>query len=125
MNLLCVDDEEWVLKSIRRLLKGTACNLIMAQTAQEALSFLKDNKVKMVISDFRMPDMNGAEFLTIARQSSPHSMHILLSSWTDGRQIRQAIRRGAINKVMSKPWNNEELLSEIHQCFSQTAKLID
>lgn len=125
MNILCVDDEPWVLKSIKRLLKGTNYSLYTANSGKEAIDIISNElpskeSIDLVISDFRMPEMTGVEFLNIAREKLPDATHILLSSWTDGKKIREAIENGAIDKVISKPWNSDELLSEIHHCFAQS-----
>ncbi len=117
MKILCVDDEVWVLKSIQRLFKKTNYALEFVTSGHEALEILAQKSVDLIISDFRMPQMSGLELLQQARILQPFTKNILLSSWTDGKQIRQAVESGTIDKIISKPWNNDELLAEIHLCF--------
>lgn len=66
-TILCVDDEPHILSSLRRLLKPCGYQFLGASSAEEAIARLAEEKVDLIISDMRMPGMQGAEFLAIAR----------------------------------------------------------
>jgi FixJ family two-component response regulator len=70
-----------------------------------------------VVSDQRMPDMNGTEFLERVRDLYPDTMRMVLSGYTDLAMITDAINRGAIYRFLTKPWNDDELREHIRDAF--------
>ena len=108
-SILCVDDEPSVLNTLRRLLRSTQFNVFIASSAAEALDLLTQEPIDIVISDMRMPVMNGAEFLTKVVQLHPDTYRILLTGFSDIQSTVSAINEGKINRYVQKPWNNDEL----------------
>ncbi len=108
-RVLIVDDEPEIARSLRRVLKGTY-EVDMVESADEALARLDELRPDVVISDFRMPDMNGAELLSDVRRRLPDSIRLLLSGYTDLDTQLLADHAGSISKFVKKPWKNEELL---------------
>lgn len=109
-NVLCVDDEKSVLKSIKRVLKTGNYNVFLANSGQEGLFLLEYQPIDIIISDMMMPNMNGAEFLAESLQYSPDAVRILLTGHADLDSTIAAINEGKIQRFLHKPWDNTELL---------------
>ncbi|HMK56314.1 MAG TPA: response regulator [Dissulfurispiraceae bacterium] len=109
IRILCVDDEPNVLNSLRRLFMDDDYTVLTASSAQEGLLILDHELVQIVISDYRMPNMNGVEFLREVRTKWPDTVRIVLSGYADTASIVSAINEGEIYKFIPKPWNDDEL----------------
>ncbi|MBD3232587.1 MAG: response regulator [candidate division Zixibacteria bacterium] len=114
-KILTVDDEEGILKALRRLLKNLDVKVLSATNGNEALEILKKEKVPIIISDQRMPEMTGVEFLNKSIDISPDSIRILLTGYADIEATIDAINSGAIRYYINKPWDDETLLSRIRE----------
>lgn len=117
--LLIVDDEENILRSLGRLLRRDGYSLLTAANGPEALELLARHPVGVIVSDQRMPGMNGSEFLERAKDIRPDSVRIMLSGYTDLQSVTDAINRGAIYRFLTKPWDDELLRENIRQAFEQ------
>ncbi len=109
IKILIVDDEELVLKALRRLLIDEKYTILTTTSAEEGLEILKKEEPQIIISDYRMPGMNGVDFLKKAFIRKPDSIRIVLSGYADTSSIVDAINEGRIYKFIPKPWNDEEL----------------
>lgn len=116
-NILLVDDEVNVLKSLRRLLIDTDHKIFSAGSGEEGLQICDREEVALVISDYRMPSMNGVQFLTKVRDQHPHTIRMILSGYADVAAIVEAINDGQVYKFLSKPWNEQELLTTIQRAL--------
>jgi two-component system NtrC family sensor kinase len=115
IKILCVDDERNVLKALRRLfMDEDSYEIFIAESGAEGLKILEEEgNIRMVISDYRMPEMTGVEFLHQVNERWPETMRIVLSGYADTVAVVEAINEGQIYKFIPKPWNDEELLSTI------------
>ncbi|HEV8691886.1 MAG TPA: EAL domain-containing protein [Ideonella sp.] len=120
-TLLLVDDEENILASLRRLLRRDGYHIVTAGSAAEGLLRLAENEVDVIVSDQRMPQMTGVEFLRRAKQLYPDTVRIVLSGYTDLDSITAAINDGAIYKFLTKPWEDDLLRANIEEAFRQKA----
>ena len=118
-TLLLVDDEVNVLKSLMRLLHAHHYRLLMAASGTEALALMAREPVDLVISDMRMPHMDGAELLAKIRQQWPDTMRLLLTGHADMTQTVAAINQGEIYRYIAKPWHDDELLLIVAQALEQ------
>jgi len=110
VSILCVDDEENVLKSLKRLFLDSEFEILLAKSGEEGLEILrKTEPVQIVISDYRMPKMNGVDFLKEVYKHWPDTIRIVLSGYADTVAIIEAINIGHIYKFIPKPWNDAEL----------------
>lgn len=110
-NIVIVDDEPLVTSNLKMLLKlenYPAPNTFNSPT--EALEYIRNNKIDMVISDFLMPEMNGIEFLKEVKTDSPRSTLILLTGYADKENAIKAINEVGLYRYLEKPWDNEDLL---------------
>lgn len=117
-RVLLVDDEENILNSLRRLLRGQPYDLVMANGGAQALQLFEEQPFDLVVSDARMPGMDGATLLAEIHKRSPQCMSILLTGYADIQTITTAINEGQIYRYLSKPWNDEELMLAIRQALA-------
>lgn len=116
-TLLLLDDEENILRALARVLRRDGYTILTATRAQEAFELLAKNDVQVVISDQRMPEMSGTEFLSQVKALYPNTVRIVLSGYTDLKSVTDAINKGSIYKFLTKPWDDDELRESIHQAF--------
>ncbi len=110
VKILCVDDEKNVLKALERLFLDTDYEILTATSGDEGLELLNNtDAIQLVISDYRMPKMNGVDFLKEVFKLRPETVRIVLSGYADTVAIVEAINDGKIYKFMPKPWNDDEL----------------
>src|SRR5581483_5011209 len=116
-TLLLVDDEENILRALTRALRRDGYRILTATSAREGLELLARNNVQVIVSDQRMPETSGTEFLSQVKQMYPETVRMVLSGYTDLTAVTDAINRGAIYKFLTKPWNDEELRTQIRDAF--------
>ncbi len=113
-KILVVDDEKMVTSAFKTLFKVEGFSDIhLFNFPKDALSFLKENKPDLIISDFMMPEMNGLEFLTEAKKLYPEVSMILLTGYADKENAIKAINEVGLYKYIEKPWDNDDLLMNI------------
>lgn len=117
-RLLLVDDEPNTLQALRRMFRHEPYELLLASGGEEGLAILSHHEVGVIISDYRMPGMNGVDFLRQVKTRWPDTLRIVLSGFTDLRSVTSAINEGAVYKFLTKPWNDEELREITREAFS-------
>ena len=118
-NLLLVDDEENISRSLVRLLRQDNYNITVANSGKQGLEILKSSEIGVIISDQRMPEMSGTEFLSQVSQIYPDTIRIVLSGYTDLKTVTDAINEGKIYKFLTKPWDDKLLRQNIEDAFRQ------
>ncbi len=113
IKILFVDDEENILNALKRLFVDYDYTLLFATSGDEALGILERENAQIVVSDYRMPVMNGAEFLKKVHGHWPHTVRIMLSGQVDTTTTSSLINDGYIYKLIKKPWNDDELKGSI------------
>jgi YesN/AraC family two-component response regulator len=108
-NILFVDDEENILKAMKRIFHRSPFNLFFAENGEEGLEIIRERPISVIISDMKMPGMNGVEFLKMAEDHSPDSIRIILSGYSDIEDILNAVNQGHVHNYITKPWENERL----------------
>jgi diguanylate cyclase (GGDEF)-like protein len=116
-TLLLLDDEENVLRALTRALRRDGYRILTATTAQDAFEHLARNEVQVIISDQRMPELSGTEFLSQVKAMYPDTVRMVLSGYSDVTVVTDAINRGAIYKFLTKPWNDDDLRLQIQDAF--------
>jgi response regulator RpfG family c-di-GMP phosphodiesterase len=117
--ILFVDDEANVLKALRRLFHSETYVTYFASSGAEGLEVLRQHTVDLVVSDMRMPEMNGAEFLTQVFMQWPETIRILLTGYADLQSTIDAVNNGRIYNYCNKPWNDEELKLLVRNALEQ------
>ena len=111
IKILCVDDEKNVLKALRRLfMDEDDYDIMVAESGEEGLQMCEAaGGVRLIISDYRMPGMNGVELLAQVFDKWPDTVRIVLSGYADISAVVEAINMGQIYKFIPKPWDDDEL----------------
>ncbi len=113
--VLAVDDEKSILSSLRRSLRKEPYKLFTAESGAEGLEILAANEIQMVVSDQRMPNMSGTEFLSQVKDLYPDTVRVVLSGYAEAEAIVDSINRGAVFRFIGKPWEDEDLKTIIRQ----------
>jgi DNA-binding NtrC family response regulator len=109
--IVIVDDEEMVLTSLKSFLSlETTYDVHEFTSAKEALTFIKENEVDLVISDYLMPEMDGMTFLGEVRDIRPEVPRIVLTGYADKENAIKAINEVGLFQYLEKPWDNDDLL---------------
>ncbi len=115
---LFVDDEEKILRSLRRGLREEPYKTFFASSGKEALIILQQEPVHVLVTDMRMPEMDGLELLKIVKTEHPYIIRMVLSGYTDMDTTLAAINEGEIFRFIAKPWELEgELKTAIRQAI--------
>jgi response regulator RpfG family c-di-GMP phosphodiesterase len=116
INVLFVDDEENILRSLTRLFMDEEFRVITAGSGDAALTVLsRTENVGVIISDQRMPGMSGAEFLSHARELAPDAVRMILTGYADVLAAMDAINKGGAARYLSKPWDDGQLLRAVKE----------
>lgn len=116
-HILLVDDEPSVLLALRRELEDFNYQISCASSGKEALTILENEKIDLVISDMRMPEMTGTELFIIMLEQWPKIGRILLTGYSDVHAIAQAINQGKIFHYLNKPWLSSQMTEVIESFF--------
>ena len=117
LKLLCVDDDEGIIKALQRVLKSESYEVFFAYSGHEALELMEQNEFQVVLSDLMMPHMSGTELLATVKDKYQDIIRLILTGADDQNLIANLINTGSIYRYVTKPWVNEELKSIINQCF--------
>ena len=118
-TILFVDDEAKILSSLNRLFRPLGYRIFTAESGAEGLEIMARETVDLVISDMRMPEMNGAQFLEIAREKWPDMMRILLTGYAEINATIEAINKGQIYRYISKPWEDNDITLIVKHALQQ------
>ncbi|MCP5326198.1 MAG: response regulator [Oceanospirillaceae bacterium] len=108
-HILFVDDEPQMLSALKRVFRGEQYSVDTANSGAEALELIKNTEYDVIISDMRMPEMDGAAFLAEAYKKQPNTKRILLTGYADHDSTVRAINEGKVHQYLNKPWDNTAL----------------
>jgi len=117
ISILYVDDEENNLVSFKATFR-LKYKVYTALSGQEALKILEEHTIHVIITDQRMPNMTGVEFLEQVLDKHIDPVRILLTGYTDMSTLVEAVNKGQIFHYLTKPWKEEELEQTIERAFS-------
>jgi response regulator RpfG family c-di-GMP phosphodiesterase len=115
--ILFLDDELSILQSLKRTLRSEPFHIIATHDHEEALDYLKKYPVSIVVSDYRMPRMNGVEFLEKALIIQPFAIRIILSGYADTKSVLDSINKGQVYRFLTKPWDDAHLKQTLLECL--------
>ena len=124
INILYVDDELNNLVSFKAVFR-IKYNIFTAISGEEAIKILEANTINIIITDQRMPQMTGVEFLESILDKHPDPIRILLTGYADMNAVIDAVNKGKIFHYLSKPWNEEELDMTIMRAFDVYKQKMD
>ena len=118
-SILCVDDEIHILDSLKRTFRKKY-HVLTALSGSEGLAILSQHpSISVIISDQRMPQMEGVEFLAQSMKTHPESIRILLTGYTDIESVIGAINAGRVYQYINKPWTPEELTNIVDKAVER------
>jgi diguanylate cyclase (GGDEF)-like protein/PAS domain S-box-containing protein len=117
--LLIIDDEPGVLSALRRALRLENYKLLTANSSSEALNLMATNPVDVVLTDLRLADTSGVEFLRRIKIIYPDAIRMVLSGTTEVSSILKAVNEGVIYRFITKPWEPEDLRNQLREAFQQ------
>ncbi len=109
-TVLFVDDEEKILRSLKRALFDEPYETLFANSAKEAIEILKHNDVNVIVTDMRMPEMSGDELLRIVKEQYPHVVRMVLSGYMQVSTLLEAVNEEGVFKFITK---SSELMEEL------------
>jgi response regulator RpfG family c-di-GMP phosphodiesterase len=118
-SLLFVDDEPYILSALRRLFHPHGYRIFTAESGALGLEVFEREKIDLVISDMRMPIMDGAQFLEQVRMKSPETIRILLTGYADISSTIDAINKGQIYRYFAKPWEDNDIILSVRHAIEQ------
>jgi len=120
-SVLILDDEPGILKAIKRVLRKIQCESVLTTNPKEAAGLIKNRKppFSLIISDQRMPEIQGAQFLEYARKLSPYSVRYLITGYTEIDTLIDAINKGGIHRFIAKPWDEDDLIRAVEDGLRQ------
>jgi putative nucleotidyltransferase with HDIG domain len=114
-KVLFLDDDKCILKSLKRLFSDTGMDVTVTDDPWAALDMVAEGEVAVVVSDNRMPGMQGMDFLSRVRYMSPDTVRIMLTGYADFAAALDAINRCGVYRFIMKPWKNTDLLEAVHK----------
>jgi len=119
-TVLFVDDEERILRSLRMLFRGR-CEVLTTTSGREAIEWVSQRRVHVVVSDQRMPEIGGVEVLKAVARRSPSTMRILLTGYADMDAVSASVNEGEIFRFVEKPWHAPYLISIVEKAAALAA----
>ena len=123
-TILVVDDEPANLRMVERLLRKDYC-VLTAGGGEEALELLKHEHVSLIVTDQRMPGMTGTDLLRESMKTSPDTVRIILTGYTDTDALIDAINTSRVYKFVSKPWDPMQLKQTIEEALNDYEKQLE
>jgi len=118
-TILVVDDEVSVLNAVYRVFRKEGYQILRSDNPADALKLLNEHVCHIIISDYRMPEMDGVTFLREAMNIRPDAIRMILSGYADSSTIISAINDGGIYKFLTKPWEDDILKSEVRYAIER------
>jgi len=116
-SVLFIDDEANILAALQRLLRNEPMQVLTAERPAEAFELIDRHAPQVVVSDQRMPDMSGVDFLTSVRNQNSDIVRMMMTGCSDMTIAAEAISRGEIYRLITKPWNDADLKSTLQHAF--------
>jgi response regulator RpfG family c-di-GMP phosphodiesterase len=116
-TVLFVDDEVNILKALQRLMRNEPIQVLTANRPSEAFELIDRCAPQVIVSDQRMPEMSGVDFLSSVRDRHNDVVRMMLTGYTDMTIAVEAINKGEIFRLITKPWNDDELKATLRQAF--------
>lgn len=117
-KIMLVDDEQRILSSLNRLLRSNEWELELYSSPKDALARARCCIFDVIISDYRMAELNGIDFLKEIKSLQPDSMRILLTASTESNTLIQAINDAGAFRFITKPWDNEVVVDSVVQALN-------
>lgn len=118
-KILFIDDEPHILKAFVRLFRKDNFDVITTSSPTEVCELVKNEQFALIVSDQRMPELEGTKLLEQVRELSPNTIRIILTGYADKDAAIEAINQGSVYRFLTKPWNDDELRNEIKRAIDE------
>jgi DNA-binding NtrC family response regulator len=122
--IVCVDDDEAMLSTVVRCLKREHFDIRSTLSASEALGWIAADDIAVLVSDYDMPEMTGAQLAGHARRVRPETVRILLTGKRTLETAIDGINQGEIFKFLNKPFDNDQLRSAVHAGVARNKEML-
>ena len=120
MKILLVDDDEWIRDSLSLFFQAEGCNLRTFETAEEAMEAVKQQVYDIVISDYKLPGMDGLEFLRRVKEKQPNAFEILITAYANCEIEKEADEIG-VKDIIPKPFTSEDVETSLSRIIGKSA----
>jgi DNA-binding NtrC family response regulator len=117
MKLLLIDDDEWIRDALKLFFESEGCHIVALETAEEGLAFVKDRKFDLIIADYRLPGMNGLEFIRQLPANQDKALKILITAYGSKDVFSEAQRIG-VHDCIPKPFTSEIIEASLKHLIS-------
>ena len=119
MKILLVDDDEWIRDSLRLFFEAEGCNLLTFETAEEGMEAVKRQAYDIVISDYKLPGMDGLEFLRRVKEKQPNAFEILITAYANCEIVKEADEIG-VKDIIPKPFTSEDVETSLSRIIGKS-----
>jgi len=120
MKLLLIDDDEWIRDSMRLFFESEGCDLETLETAEEALERIEKQPFDIIISDFRLPGMDGIELFKRTQNSCRSTLKILITAYMN-EKVLSAAKRVGIHDMIEKPFKTETIEKSLYKLLNRNS----
>ena len=120
MNILLVDDDEWIRDSLNLFFEAEGCKLLAFETAEEGMEAVKKQAYDIVISDYKLPGMDGLEFLRRVKEKQPNVFEILITAYANYEILKEAKMMG-VKDIIPKPFTSEDVETSLTRVIENSA----
>lgn len=128
-RLLLLDDEINVVQALQRELRQSLANeeLVIETFTDPEQALLRSGEIAfdVVVSDYRMPGINGIDFLKMIKRTQPDAIRLILSASTEFDTVMQAINQAEVFRFIPKPWQSEELIATVAAAFTRHDQTVE
>ncbi len=121
VKTLLVDDDEFIRDSLGMAFANNGCCLKLAENAEEGLQAIQDQQFDIIISDLRLPGMNGLDFLKLTAVTQPQAVKFLITAYRDDHIFSEAIRLG-VHEFIEKPFSVRVLINLLALAIKRQAR---
>lgn len=120
MKILLVDDDEWIRDSLSLFFEAEGCELLAFETAEEGLEAVEHKAYDIVISDYKLPGMDGLEFLRRVKEKQPNAFEILITAYANCAILKEAKMLG-VQDIIPKPFSSEDVETSLTRVVEKSA----
>jgi DNA-binding NtrC family response regulator len=120
MKILLVDDDEWIRDSLSLFFEAEGCDLLTFETAEEGMEAVKKQAYDIVISDYKLPGMDGLEFLRRVRENQPNAFEVLITAYANCEIVKEANEIG-VKDIIPKPFTSEDVETSLARIIENSA----
>ena len=120
LKILLVDDDEWIRDSLSLFFEAEGCNLLTFETAEEGMEAVKQQAYDIVISDYKLPGMDGLEFLRRVKEKQPNAFEILVTAYANCEIEKEANAIG-VKDIIPKPFTSEDVETSLSRIIGNSA----